>query len=322
MAVILSETFSADPGGAFATPLVDSGGVLTATYNGAQQAMDLDRVGYNSVWRLDTCPLVRNSRAVLDLEVVSNDRGGATVSGVGLAWYSSSLAYWHILAVSTEGLSVILGRGSTIAPLGFGLTINSRASMPVPTSGRRVYEFTNVDTETDFGRQVKCVVDGADFGLLTYPAPAGEDLRLGVFVRDSTYRVHSIEVQDDAVAAPMPVSAEGGYQVLPTDVVTQPVAPLLYSPLLNLGDKVYGGRGKIVGTVKRAEVPANVPLGRKVRLFRDRDAVCVREAWSDPVTGAYSFVDIDPVERYSVVAYDYQGVFRAVIADNLLPDPL
>lgn len=48
----------------------------------------------------------------------------------------------------------------------------------------------------------------------------------------------------------------------------------------------------------------------------------VQERWSDAVTGAYLFTDIDLVEKYYVVAFDYTNDFRAVIADNLTPEPM
>lgn len=57
----------------------------------------------------------------------------------------------------------------------------------------------------------------------------------------------------------------------------------------------------------------------RLRLFRDRDGVIVAETWSD-ASGNYAFAGIDPAERYSVVAYDHTHNYRAVIADNLLPE--
>lgn len=79
----------------------------------------------------------------------------------------------------------------------------------------------------------------------------------------------------------------------------------------------HGGFGQIVGTVKVDDSP-DYPVIRRVRLFRDRDGVCVAEAWSS-VFGNYAFVGFDPLERYSVVAYDHTGTYKAVISDNQLP---
>ena len=82
----------------------------------------------------------------------------------------------------------------------------------------------------------------------------------------------------------------------------------------------FGGPGQIVGTVHVKGVP-NAPVRRRVRLFRDRDAICVGETWSDPATGAYLFVGVDPTEKYTALAYDYERNYRGVVADNLTPDP-
>lgn len=108
---------------------------------------------------------------------------------------------------------------------------------------------------------------------------------------------------------PLPVLSPGG--TLTKTAVSGPVEPWRF----------YGGLGRIDGTVKVDSSP-DYPVHRKVRCFRDRDAVCVGETWSDPVTGEYSFEYVDPAERYTVLAYDYTGAYRAVVADNLTPDPM
>lgn len=80
------------------------------------------------------------------------------------------------------------------------------------------------------------------------------------------------------------------------------------------------GRGRVFGTVERKDDPANTLLKRKVRLVRERDGLVVREAWSDAVTGEYDFRYIDELQTWTVIAYDYEQNFRAVIADNLTPE--
>lgn len=86
--------------------------------------------------------------------------------------------------------------------------------------------------------------------------------------------------------------------------------------LLDLYD---GGRGQIVGTVREKSTPTNVPLRRKVRLFHELSGRFIRETWSDDA-GNYAFTGIDPTQRYTVVSYDYLQNYRAVIADNILPE--
>lgn len=93
------------------------------------------------------------------------------------------------------------------------------------------------------------------------------------------------------------------------------------SPLIFGKDTEYGGDGRIAGTTKIKGSP-DYPTRVRVRLFRDVDGVCIRETWSDAETGEYEFAYIDAAQRYTVVCYDHTRAFRAVIADNLLPEAM
>ena len=84
-------------------------------------------------------------------------------------------------------------------------------------------------------------------------------------------------------------------------------------------DVEFGGQARIWGTTKTKGTPTDTPVRRKVRLFRDRDGLMVRETWSNATTGAYTFTEIDENETYSVVSYDHNNNFRAVIADRITP---
>jgi hypothetical protein len=83
----------------------------------------------------------------------------------------------------------------------------------------------------------------------------------------------------------------------------------------------YGGYGRIAGDVKIKGTP-DAPVRRIVRLVREIDAICVAQQWSDPITGAYEFVGFDPAQRYTVLAYDELGGYRAAIASNVVPEPM
>ena len=87
-------------------------------------------------------------------------------------------------------------------------------------------------------------------------------------------------------------------------------------------DREDGGRGILRGTVKEKALPQDTPLRRRVVLLNDLDHRVVRETWSDAVTGEYTFPEIDPNRRYTVLAYDHTGTYRAVVADNLAAEPL
>lgn len=79
------------------------------------------------------------------------------------------------------------------------------------------------------------------------------------------------------------------------------------------------GRGRVTGTIKDTGTP-NTPVHRKVRLIRERDNLLMREVWSHPVTGAYSFDYVDELQKFTVLSYDHTGAFRAVVADGQIPE--
>ena len=79
------------------------------------------------------------------------------------------------------------------------------------------------------------------------------------------------------------------------------------------------GRGRVAGTVKEKGTP-DAPVYRKVRLIREVDSLLIRELWSHPVTGAYSFDYVDELQKFTVLSYDHTGAFRAVVADGQIPE--
>ncbi|MGJ7506854.1 LamG-like jellyroll fold domain-containing protein [Variovorax sp. GT1P44] len=94
-------------------------------------------------------------------------------------------------------------------------------------------------------------------------------------------------------------------------------------PLRGRTDYISGvlgqGVGRISGTTRKVGIPNNVPVRVRVRLVRERDFLPMRETWSDPITGAYSFDYVDELQTYTVVAFDHTHDERAVVGDNLTP---
>lgn len=80
------------------------------------------------------------------------------------------------------------------------------------------------------------------------------------------------------------------------------------------------GRGRIVGTVKEKNAPANTPLKRRVVLLSMPGSRVMRETWSDPATGTYEFNGIAVDRTYTVLTYDHTGIYRGVVADNIQPE--
>jgi len=80
----------------------------------------------------------------------------------------------------------------------------------------------------------------------------------------------------------------------------------------------YGGPGRIVGTVRRRGEPAHVPVRRRVRLYCEIGRQLVAETWSDAVTGAYAFTDLNVHYPYTLITYDHEQQFRALTADRVM----
>ena len=90
-------------------------------------------------------------------------------------------------------------------------------------------------------------------------------------------------------------------------------------------DYVLGGngRGRVRGrTVEQEDKNSpKVPVSRRVRLYRDRDGLLIRETWSN-AQGDYEFARIDSTTAYTVLSYDHEGDFRAVVADRVTPEAM
>ena len=108
-------------------------------------------------------------------------------------------------------------------------------------------------------------------------------------------------------------------QVAPSAGAAAPYSGPKLLSVLKSGDFIHGGHGRIIGTVEEKASP-NIPLRRRVRLHRDVDGMMVRETWSDAVTGAYTFTDINPAYTYTVVAYPVTGEnLPALVHHGVIP---
>ena len=80
-------------------------------------------------------------------------------------------------------------------------------------------------------------------------------------------------------------------------------------------DVVDGGSGRIMGRLLERGVPKK-PIARQVKLLDEVTGIIIRSTWSDPETGEYVFNNMNLKGTYSIIAYDYTGVYRAVIANG------
>jgi len=81
----------------------------------------------------------------------------------------------------------------------------------------------------------------------------------------------------------------------------------------------FGGLSKLVGTVAISGSP-ELPVSRKVRLYRRNGGGLARETYSDS-SGNFSFRYIDN-GPWMVVAIDHTNEYNAVIADNITGEPM
>ena len=127
------------------------------------------------------------------------------------------------------------------------------------------------------------------------------------------------ELSYPAAALPLPASVS-------TRAYTGPYGDAAQLPPLVRGrtDYITGVLGLGIGRVRGETVElvgaVEVPVQRKLRLHRERDGLLIRELWSNPITGAYSFDYVDELQKYTTLAYDHTGALRAVVADGQIPE--
>lgn len=78
-----------------------------------------------------------------------------------------------------------------------------------------------------------------------------------------------------------------------------------------------GGQYTLTVNVYKTGDPL-IPVGRRVLLLEQRSRREVGRTWSDPVTGAATFVGLARVPHLAI-ALDRTGVYGAVIESDLVP---
>ena len=174
--------------------------------------------------------------------------------------------------------------------------IRGYSASEYPNSPSRL-SLQHSDDGTTWSSPLKLRIDGGEFTSNTYATLA---------IWDGTF--NPIAVGVDLFASTPTLS-----QTLTTVFLLDATSPYI--------DRDFGGFGRIAGTVKEDGTP-DVPVKRRVRLHREQDGLLIREVWSHPTTGAYSFDHIDTTKRYTVITYDYEHDYRAVIADNITPEAM
>lgn len=228
--------------------------------------------------------------------------GTATASSEFSSTYSAAKAFDKNNATSWSSTSnsfpayLQYDHGAPVAIEGVRVIFPSASSAPPGLGGLRVRYSSDGTTWSD-ELYLKVAVGG-------YAPSPGAVLDFGFYTK-----------------AELSVEQAGPIEFLDAPLPSGSSINLVRDSLVSFRDFEFGGFGRIAGTVKEDGTP-DVPVKRRVRLHREQDGLLVREAWSHPTTGAYSFDYIDATKQYTVITYDYEHDYRAVIADNIAPEPM
>ena len=329
MALIIDESFTAGIPAGFAT-IANDAGTLTATYNSAQQAVDLVKGNYNSAWILNT---FTTPSAEVEVEVDMEFLGGAApYFGVYFSPNPSSPNYSACLYFSCSPTATGIGTFFT-GTNRWGWTIDGDSTTGtlshISTGTRKTYTFrTKVQ---DGYRYFEILANGSRLGIYYLNNPtltSSQFLRPSLFIRNGTFRVHSIRAWDQlSTSSPFP-RVEGkvrglkdviGVMRLGSQGLSSKPNTRLLDVRISRKNIYYGGAKSISGVVTVNGIPAQ----RKVRLHAKSNGVVVQETWSKK-DGSYTFSDLDESREYYVVSFDHPEVYNMVGKDRIRfeSDPL
>ena len=260
--------------------------------------------------------LINTTTAAEKVLVDQYERGNANswqfaVIDGRLSWYTgrqlltgsaavNNGAWRHVAAARSAGTlrffvdgvldgSVVLSHNfNTYVALGIGAQVASRNS---------VYDFPGYIDEVRITKGVCRYTD--NFAPPTGPFP---DSAGGIFSLPATMHTAGSAAQ---LAASSPVPAFSTRRA---------------HSLQMARDIEHGGAGTIYGTTKTKGSPSNLPTKARVVLLHQRSKQPVRETWSDPITGAFSFTGIDVNQQFLTLAEDAAGNFLPVAANKLTPE--
>lgn len=312
MALILSESFAAGVPSGFAT-IVNDAGSLSATWH-ASGAVDLVKDAFNGAWRIDASPTALDLRIVMDVEQLSADNGGSSGSGFGVGFRAASETPVHTFWFSTEGGSIARYFGTTTNPITAAVN-EGTTPWPLPSlAGRKTIEWVCVRSGS--AREYQVRVDG----VLVYAAPAvvgplSDTLEPWLFVRDASYRLHQIDIYDDAV--PYAWSAR-------LDAVDIRLPPRTWAPVgYRIAgqsfryDSVFGGRMRLAGFTEIDGTPPTRVGPRRVLILDQLSGRLVRETWSDS-TGAWEVTNLAN-GKYLVITPDPTLTYDPAALSDVVP---
>jgi hypothetical protein len=318
MAYPFNETFATGIPAGFAT--AGGSGSMTATWNATAQAVDLVFSQASALWQITAATQSSDFWFEMDVEIIaspaSTPRFGFWLwDGVGVLEGHALIVWegaWDYSARTASGAA----SESETRPSAWWGVVGARRTLriDIKKSAQGVWStLLQMDGEP-VGR----------FGKRYYPSflPC-------IFGWGITLRLHRAAggTPSTLVGAPPLQGRVARPAVGRRILVPEHAAALKFNHrglrlLTGTRSHYYHGRHRIRGTVKEKGLQADVPVSRRVLLVDERTWFVVRAAWSDAATGAYAFERINPDIRYVVMAFDHNGNYRAVVADNLHAEPM
>lgn len=332
MSYPFSNTFEVAPPEGYLTVM----GGMSATYNSAQQAIDISSNYTYSILRFNE-PAHGDFWFEADVEFLTDPNNSKHIglwmtTGNGAEGYrcaSDGGGFWKITIFNSN----VTIRVDSVSTVNYGAKpfVDIDGVVPTFTAGNRMTLRCEVITGAPdangvpVSRLMRFWAGGVPI-FVTEDSTYRGKLIPGVFLYGATARVHSIAggTPSGLPAYPSTIGARapvlGRLQSPSSDLWDQPgpYACQIRNIAPSRKDIYFGGPGTIYGTVKVKGTP-DLPLVRKVQLLHERTHAIVAETWSD-AAGNYQFTGIDQSQRYTVVSYDYEHMYRAVIADNLRPE--
>ncbi len=80
------------------------------------------------------------------------------------------------------------------------------------------------------------------------------------------------------------------------------------------------GNGQLEGIVAIKSADVDIPVSRRLVLIDETTSLVVATQWSNPTTGYYIFTRLSLIKTFTILTYDNNHVYGAVVAENLTPD--
>jgi hypothetical protein len=305
--------------------------INSATYNAAQQAVDLNNSGGQGFWQIDATGLAASFSITAVLEIVSanslkhfglwltNDVGANGTGGIRFAYLYDkwSISQWG------NGFS---GDTSSLSGQAFG----SRPEVAIGQIVALRVEYCPAADSNGLYYVGFFVDDVLVCALLCLPIPR----KVGIFLYECTVRLHSIVGSSPSTHVFTPRSTNKSL-LMPyrhTNPIKPPVQVTMLAPQkvnsdaftknyrnftrwqAELSPLAANYNGVISGLVTIQSTVA----ARKVRLYNKSTGQLVGQVMSG-TDGAYTFTDLDPSFEYFAVGHDHTRVYNAVIQDMIQP---